>query len=733
MRLISSFLAILADDLEVCACSGCFYSVRSLANNDAHVPAADAVHSIRPHAYLRVTVFAIFLVGLFVVAAFVSWELRKRSAHTEPDPDPIQQVEHPPPVKKVDRSGAAADLLQRGDDALLQFRPKLAIDYYEAFLEQNPSNAPFICYRLALCFESMHRHEDAVAQFRTAIQANATRPLTFACHLGLARCFLRQENPASVRRLMIPILMNEAKYRDIPPSMLVEAHHLVALSLAQQTRAAKNKKHAPHEYLAYLAVELEPAFYLDEISTYKPSSELAIEETASSKIVLQKHTEFASTILLHLSQKDGSAKATLDRLAAEAGFLPEWTPAAAKNMDDRTFQLSVGHRQLIEVMELLAEHCDVAIECQGNVLRFVSFSETNAIENRARYHQMAKRALLRALQIGTSYSRTPAIRLELGNHEASFENANEAKKWYESVLAMYPASDYALLAGYNLALAHLRNKDVTQARAAFYNVIYRAPGHELALKSQIRIGRMFLEEEKNAQALVSLRSAYILGAKSPNQALAVLTLATCHFRMEQYDKTRMLLAKERDYATKEPYRAMSIFLDAFAQYQQAKSTDSRRRESAELLNALWNQTDLDLLGPIGCLLFAQAYAELGFHDQAEKMLRQGALDRQTPLIDSMEHRMGLLLMNKQEYKQARQLFSKIAERSVTYRKQAGHQLASLDLFENRFGECTERCGRLWRDAPPADPVGLLQIWGAAFEGLGDLKRAMRCYSGKAPE
>ena len=99
----------------------------------------------------------------------------------------------------------------------------------------------------------------------------------------------------------------------------------------------------------------------------------------------------------------------------------------------------------------------------------------------------------------------------------------------------------------------------------------------------------------------------------------------------------------------------------------------------------------------------------------------------------MEYQLALILVINRQHKEARELLTKIAERSARYRKYAGQKLAGLDLAEKRWDDCIERCRQLWKDQPPADPGELLQIWGTAYENAGDLKNAVRCYSGRAPE
>ena len=84
------------------------------------------------------------------------------------------------------------------------------------------------------------------------------------------------------------------------------------------------------------------------------------------------------------------------------------------------------------------------------------------------------------------------------------------------------------MAHYNLAKLHLTKHDVARARQAFFRVIDQSSGHELALRAQLKIGQLCLEEEEVPQAIIQLRRAQTLAPKSPYQPLATLLLAAAY-------------------------------------------------------------------------------------------------------------------------------------------------------------------------------------------------------------
>src|SRR5207244_7715363 len=170
----------------------------------------------------------------------------------------------------------------------------------------------------------------------------------------------------------------------------------------------------------------------------------------------------------------------------------------------------------------------------------------------------------------------PAACLELGNWEALQGKPVEAATWFERLGRDQPNSPYAALGSFNLAELRVRTQQFARARQAFLHVIDYSPGHELALRSQIRIGQLHLEEDDVGQALVQFRRAQALAPKSVYQPVATLLLAAAYLQHAWPEQARAILGKQRPLLQKEPYRSTAAFLDAYAQYRLAKTTNTGR-------------------------------------------------------------------------------------------------------------------------------------------------------------
>src|SRR5207248_2125556 len=123
-------------------------------------------------------------------------------------------------------------------------------------------------YRLGLCHEVVGHAEQAITSYREAIGASSSPPLTFACHLGMARCLLRQDHPAEARQLLSPFLLDEARQEAAPDVFVTDAYYLVALSLAHRSAS----RSAPDDPISYASLPLETPMHLDDLAVETPGS-----------------------------------------------------------------------------------------------------------------------------------------------------------------------------------------------------------------------------------------------------------------------------------------------------------------------------------------------------------------------------------------------------------------------------------------------------------------------------
>ena len=575
--------------------------------------------------------------------------------------------------------------------------------------------------------------DKAQTAYRKAIDLASSPAFTLAAHLGMARCLLRDHHPAEARRLLSPFLLDEARQQGVPAPLLSGMRYLVALAFAQDTLPSAAPPLGEDGFVSFTIASLETPFYFDEISaSAKPPPEQTVE-TLAPPLSLKKQLHPPETIILRVEQSDQPAYALLDRLATEGGMRPDWTAEARKHLADRSLRLMLRNWPLVDLLDQIADRFDLVCQFDGDAVRFSMAAQTDAKRLSQAKRDAARRALRAATLADAAHPWAPAALLELGNSEAAHGKAAKAAIWYERLIRNSPASRQFAPACFNLALLHARNQEHALARHAWFRVIDHVPGHELALRSYLRIARSYLEEENAKEAIIQLRRAQTLAPGSRYVPVTTLLLAAAYLQQEELEKVRLVLTKHRAEMLKEPCKSMAAFLDAYAQYRLAKPAHGGRREASELLGALWHGLDENPLGSIGHGLMARAFFELGFAEQAEQRLRQTLAESHGAGALALEFLLAETLLMQDRRADAVTLFQKLAAASAPYGARARFQLAKVDGQEKRFSVCAEKCRQLWAERSSTDNTALLHLWGAALEGMGEYGKAAQCFAGKAPE
>jgi tetratricopeptide (TPR) repeat protein len=679
-----------------------------------------------PLSRLRILARIAILAGLFLAALAGSWLLHTSLFDDEEPENTSAEL----PLKKIESAGNPTEILERGDQALTLHRFARAHAHYDELLERQPDSSPLVAYRIGLCNEALGQLDKAQAAYRKTIGAAPTPALTFAAHLGTARCLLRDHHPVDARRLLSPFLLDETRQQNVPAPMIATMRYLIALAFAEETLHPATPRITDDGFDSVNIVSLEIPFFLDEIGTPAKSRD---ERKAAPALSLQKQTNALQTVVLSAEQNEQPAFNLLDRLAKDAGLRTEWTPEAKQQLEDRNLRLALRNWPLVELLEQAADRYDLVCWFDAETIHFSTSAQTDAKLRSLAQRSATRRAMYAALKIDANHPWAPAALLELGIAEANDGNSTKAMIWFDRLLRNAPASAQTASACFNLALLHARKQERLLARQAWFRVIDHLPGHELALRSYLHIAQSHLEEEDGKEAIIQLRRAQKLAPGSPHQPVAAMLLAAAHLQQDQPDDARQVLNKHRSQLLAETHKPMAIFLNAYADYRLAKPANGGRREASELLNSIWHGMDDNPLGPIGDGLIAHAYLDLGFGQQAEQRLRQSLKTAQGPNVASLEYLLGETLLIQDRRADAFAVFAKLAASKSSYQIKADFRLTQMDLQDGRFTMCEEKCRRLWTQEAFTDKAALLRLWGAALDGIGEHARAARCFAGKAPD
>ena len=690
-----------------------------------------------PPSQRKLRSFRVFclLAALFSLALWGSMQIRSHFSRHGASPDEPGEPLHKDATEVVKVAGPV-ETLARGDDALRQLRFAQAMSYYQQVLKLGMHKGAPLDYRLGLCREAAGVLDEAMLCYRQAVGASASPHVTFACHLGMARCRLRQKRPGEARRLLYPFLFDETRHQNVPTVFVTDAYYLVALSHALENSASNAERLFHDAPISFASVPLEVPIYLDDAVAVDPRHDHVAAVPIPVPLVVQKRSETEPMLVLCAERSGQPAADFLDQLAAQANMKAVWTAQAKKNLEDRTLPVHLHNWVLRDVLEHAADYLDLVCWIDGDTVRFSTRAEMDDKQFIALRHGMTQRSLEAALRADPAHPMTAAALLEYGNNEAVQGNWNEAAFWYQRLIHDTTASPYVLSAYFNIARMRLRTNELARARKAFFRVIDQSPGHELALRAGIQIGQTYLQDDQARQAIGILRRARVSAVDSPYHPVATLTLAAAFLHDGDLASARAILAENRAVLQAAPYRSTASFLDSYVRYRLAKEPkemNANRRDVVDMIGTLWRNRDDTILGPYGQWLVAQAYRELGFGDEAERLLRLTLPESRGPFKASVEYALAETLVKKGQHDEAAQLFSQCVEADTRYRPRARFQLARLDLEQKRFRECAEACRQLWSEHTFLEEPALLALWGAALEGSGDLAKAAQCYAGKAPD
>ncbi len=521
------------------------------------------------------------LAGLFILTSWGSWQLRSLFIQT-PDPADLPGIVPPAHAKPA----VPAEILEHGDDMLRQHRHADARSCYQELLENGVAKSAAIDYRLALCSEMVGQLDDAIALYRKTIGTSSARSLTLASHLGMARCMLRHNRPIEARRLLGPFLFDESRRKDLSEDLTIDAYYLVALSLACDGPMLVGED----ELLSFAAIPLEAQLHLDEIADGVAPRQVVAGVPNPVPLVVKKATPNEPALVRCAVQPDRAAVDLLTELATEGGMKVEWTADAKKSLADRALSLHLHDWELRDVLELAADHLDLACLIDNNVVRFATRTETPGLRLTALRRNMIERSLLAAVRADARHPYAAAAMLELGNNALAQRRWAEGAAWYQRIPRAAGASPYVASSYFNLACAHLGKHDIPNARKAFFRAADQSPGDELALRAWIRIGQLYLYEDDVRQAIPHLRRAQSFAARSPHQQLACLVLASAYLHAGDPEAARQTLVQNRAVLQQERLRPIAAFLDAYARYRFARASrgSPNQREVNDLVEGSWS-------------------------------------------------------------------------------------------------------------------------------------------------
>lgn len=630
----------------------------------------------------------------------------------------------------------------RADDFVREGRYEAALAIYESLAANaTGSMRDALAYRIALCQEGMGRWDQAIGTFRTIISRSDVVPMTAAAQLGQARTWMRMKRPVEAKVLLYDLLLHSSRpglrqqmigdgphFETPPQPLLADVRYLLALALTLEslplTRPGPlNEALAPHT-----AADWKVERVLECANPLKEGTAALPREDA---LTVQRLRPGAEDLMVSASLPQTPISGLLDHLAERAGLHVQWSPDAEHQAAGRSSTLLFDNLPLPDVLRGLLDPLGLVWRIEGEVLRIMAEPEADRETLHEYRLTVARRSLRDAILAHPGHPLTASAWLELGDLEITAGRLPDGIGWYERLRREQPRSPVVIEALYNLGMTQRRLGDWNAARMAFYQVVDRAPGHELTPLAYLRVGQMYLEEQKPLDAARVLNRATASGAGSPAKPAAVVTLAAAHLMNRNPRAASSAILENRAAVLREPYRSVAGFLDSLARYRAFTDHKEQQREASILLSATLAAQESRVLGVVGKLLIGQAYREMGMNDQMIQVYEKALPEARGPLAAEMAFTLaeGLLADNKHE-EGVRRLTQLADSKDPAWAARARFLLAQIALDASQPQDCLHWCRDLLKDQEHIDIKAVLKLMGHAHEQRGDHARAAQFFQGR---
>ena len=592
--------------------------------------------------------------------------------------------------------------MTQADDLLRQGKYHLALPIYQ-HLQPEPALVEALQYRTALCREGLGRWDEALSDFREVASRSTTSCLSWSAQLSQARVWLRLRKSVEARNLLSNLILKSAEPALPDQRFLAEARYLMAFTLTLE--AWNPDKPGPDDdFVVGHAAGNWPVERALDWLTWAKEPEQPAGQAVADAVVVNRGGPGVEEALVRATVRQMATSEFVERLAQQSHMQVNWTTHARQQIAERSVAVTVADLPLPDLLNAIADPPGLVWKIGDGVIAFSAEQDLSKKELAEYRTMMAKRSLRAAILAYPGHALTPAAYLNCGNLEFASGSLNDALGWYERLVRELPQSPVVVEANYNRGLTYQLLKDLAPARSSFYQVVDRAPGHELAPLAYLRIGRMSLNEGDPEHAVPPLRRALSLAPGSAGEPAAAVALATAYLLTDNPRAANAVLVEHRESVGQEPYRRVAAFLDALARFRAVPDPNEARREASTLLAAALSAREDPLLDPSGRLLLGHAFQEIGLSEQMATIYEKALRNARGPLAAEMSYTLAQSLYLAENREPALQLFTSLAATdndkwapqssgSTGGDRLAGRTLAGLSQLVPQTSQAKEPGGR----------------------------------------
>ncbi len=651
---------------------------------------------------------------------------------------PLKGPAEPPPLPAppVGEMGRADDMLREG-------RYETALAIYEPLVANAAASMrDTLLYRIGLCQEGLGRWDQAIDTYRTLASRTGQASLSAAAQLGQARTWVRMKRPSEAKTLLYDLMLRSAQpgirdqtigdaARTGQPAQpfLADVGYLLALALTLEALHPVKPGPLNDSLASHTSTDWAVERLMDSVAPPQEREPVSLQPT-EDVIVVQRLRPGAEDLMVRATVRQAPLVSLINQLAEKSGLRTEWSAAAEQLAAGRSSKVQIDGLPLPDVLRALTDPQGLVWRIEGDTIRLTAEHESERQALSEYRLTIARRALRDAILAHPGHPITPSAWLELGNLEIQAGRIPDGIGWYERLIRELPRSSVVIEASYNLGMTHHRQAEFQAARVAFYNVVDRAPGHELAPLAYLRVGQTCLEEMNLKDAPRPLHRAVASGTGSSALPAAVVHLSAAYLLAGNPRAASAILLEQRSAVLREPYRSTAAFLDSFARFRATTDKKELQREASVLLGAVLGMEQNRVLRPVGRLLLGQAYHELGLDDQMARVFERALPESRGRIAAEMSFALANAWYAERHEDALRLLQGLAKGGEPDWSGRARLRLAEIALDEKQPEECLKWCRTLLLDKSQVDPAKVFRLMGRAYEQTGDHVRAAKFFRGE---
>ena len=706
--------------------------------------------SLGRRVFRRATLLATFgFCSCFAASATAIILLRAETRSDQESPARLEEpAEQPLPVElSLPSSNAdderAAELItgrERGDRYLLGGNVIHALAEYSRVAAETPdSNDDALSFRRALCREALGKFDQALAEYERLVTTSRSAGMVDAAKLGKCRVYMRMRRERLAEHILWKWLIeaNDATNRD----SIADATYLLSHLLVHRVQKSQSTSYLDPATLAFPLADLTAAEILNRAlatEAFADSSALTVESAPEPEAavaqweLVQRFGDTPETAVFRATVAKESIRGLIERLCFDAEMEVKWSNFARDEVSRRFAALNIRDMTLALILDaLLSPQGLTWRDIDGGIEIFGVDEVDESVQQRARIDVSFR--LLRHLVVAHPDHPDAAVGMvALGNMALLKNDAAQAISNLQEAIRMYPRSQAAVHASFNLGKLYLQSNQRPDAERMFYQVVDDLGTYPFRSAAYIQLARIFLGDDQPERAVKAAHHGVNMADNDGDRAAAAISLASAYLLENHYHAANNVLFEHHDALLKSPYVRVGALLSAKARYDAARSKSQKENAGRALLAATLRAEPDRFLGEHGYLILARAQRKVGMLSDAEKHYILGT---QQTTIGSLRHRMQFelaeLYRQKRELARAQQIFATLAVRDSEIGRQSIKQLAELAYRQRQDEDCERYC--LAIVTRKEHRIHALELLGRLYERQGRHQLAAECFAGKLPQ